>query len=66
MRVEVQVLYIRVPNAVWRDLHHRRAYADAFLRAPTEIGWLAPLIPTRYAGFGSDLWEAAAALQEIN
>ena len=36
------------------------------MRALTETGWLAALIPARYGGLGLGIQEAAAILQEIN
>jgi acyl-CoA dehydrogenase len=66
IRAEVRGLCMQYPDAYWRDLDRRRAYPEAFVRALTEAGWLAALIPTRYGGRGYGLQEAAAILQEIN
>ena len=66
IRREVRALCMRFPDAYWRDLDQRRAYPEAFVRALTEVGWLAALIPTQYGGLGHGLREAAAILQEIN
>ncbi len=66
LRSEVRGLCMQFPDVYWRDLDRRRDYPDAFVRALTEQGWLAALIPTRYGGLGYGLREAAAILQEIN
>ena len=66
LRREIRALCMRFPDAYWRDLDRRREYPEAFVRALTEAGWLAALIPARYGGLGYGLQEAAAILQEIN
>src|SRR5688572_22685957 len=66
LRDEVRALCMRFPDPYWRDLDRRREYPEAFIRALTEAGWLAALIPPRYGGLGFGLREAAAILQEIN
>ena len=44
----------------------RRAYPDAFVKALTEAGYLAALIPEEYGGSGLGVTEAAIILEEIN
>src|SRR5918997_176793 len=66
LRDEVRALCMRFPDPYWRDLDRRREYPEAFVRALTDVGWLAALIPARYGGLGYGLREAAAILQEIN
>jgi acyl-CoA dehydrogenase len=66
LRGEVRALCMRFPDPYWRDLDRRREYPEAFVRALTDAGWLAALIPTRYGGLGYGLRVAAAILQEIN
>jgi acyl-CoA dehydrogenase len=66
LRGEVRALCMRFPDPYWRDLDRRREYPEAFVRALTDAGWLAALIPTRYGGLGYCLREAASILQEIN
>jgi acyl-CoA dehydrogenase len=66
LRLEVRALCMRFPDPYWRDLDRRREYPEAFVRALTEAGWLAALIPARYGGLGYGLQETAAILQEIN
>ena len=66
LRREVRALCMRFPDPYWRDLDQRRAYPEEFVRALTDAGWLAALIPARYGGLGYGLQEAAGILQEIN
>ncbi|MEK7863495.1 MAG: acyl-CoA dehydrogenase family protein, partial [Chloroflexota bacterium] len=62
----VRALCARYPNAYWRDLDRRSAYPDEFVRALTEAGWLAALIPAEYGGAGLGMAEASVILEEIN
>jgi acyl-CoA dehydrogenase len=66
IRTAVRRLCGRFPDAYWRDLDRRRAYPDEFVRALTEDGWLAALIPAEYGGAGLGLTEASAILEEID
>jgi acyl-CoA dehydrogenase len=66
IRAEIREFCTRFPDTYWRDLDARREYPEAFVRALTEAGWLAALIPRAYGGLGLGLREAAAILQEIN
>ncbi len=54
------------PGAYWRDLDARRAYPDAFVKALSEAGYLAAMIPEAYGGSGLNLSAAAAILEEIH
>ena len=54
------------PDSYWRDVDRRGAYPDAFVRALTEAGWLACLIPEEYGGAGLGITEASIILEEIN
>ena len=38
------------PPEYWRELDEQRAYPEAFVKALTEAGWLAALIPEEYGG----------------
>ena len=49
----------------WRGLEPDR-YPEEFVRALTEHGWLAALIPERYGGAGLELDAASVILEEIN
>ena len=66
IRSAVRELCARFPDEYWRERDTRREYPEAFVRAMTDAGWLAALIPTAYGGLGLGLQEAAAILGEIN
>jgi acyl-CoA dehydrogenase len=66
IRDGVRTLCARYPDEYWRELDRRSAYPDEFVRALTEAGWLAALIPTDYGGAGLGITEAALILEEIN
>ncbi len=66
IREAVRSLCARYPDAYWRDLDARDAYPEDFVRALTEAGWLACLIPTEYGGAGLGMTEASIVLEEIN
>ena len=52
LRQGVRELCQRFPDAYWRELDAARAYPDAFVKALTEAGYLAALIPEDYGGSG--------------
>src|SRR3979409_1731217 len=54
------------PGQYWRDLEREQAYPEAFVKALTEGGWLAALIPEEYGGMGLGLCDAALILPAIN
>jgi acyl-CoA dehydrogenase len=54
------------PDAYWRELDAARAYPDAFVKALTDAGYLAALIPEEYGGSGLGVTEASIVLEEIN
>ena len=54
------------PGAYWRDLDARSAYPSDFVKALTDGGFLAALIPEEYGGTGLPLRAAAVILEEIN
>jgi acyl-CoA dehydrogenase len=66
LRAGVRDLCRAFPDAYWRELDATRAYPDAFVKALTEAGYLAALIPEEYGGSGLSLDEAAVILEEIN
>ncbi len=66
LRQDVRDLCARFPDEYWRDLDARRAYPEEFVRAMTEAGYLAALIPEEYGGMGLDLTAACAILEEAN
>jgi len=54
------------PGTYWRDKDRQRAYPAEFVKALTEAGYLAALIPEEYGGSGLGLAAAAAILEEIH
>jgi len=66
IREAVRRLCERFPGAYWRALDRERAYPIEFVRALTEAGWLAALIPEAYGGAGLGLSAACAILEEIH
>jgi acyl-CoA dehydrogenase len=66
LRNAVRDLCRAFPDSYWRELDARRAYPDAFVRALTEGGYLAALIPEQYGGSGLGVTDASIILEEIN
>jgi len=66
IRSAVRELCARFPGEYWRDVDRREAYPEEFVRALTDAGWLAALIPAEYGGAGLGLPEAAVILEEVN
>lgn len=66
IRDAVRGLCARYPDEYWRDLDRRSAYPEDFVRALTDAGWLAALIPAEYGGGGLGIADAAVILEEIN
>ncbi|MEP6832855.1 MAG: acyl-CoA dehydrogenase family protein [Gemmatimonas sp.] len=66
LRNAVRELCTQFPDSYWRDLDTRREYPDAFVKALTEAGYLAALIPEEYGGSGLTLSDASVILEEIN
>jgi len=66
IRVAVKQLCERFPAAYWRELDQKREYPTAFVKAMTEAGWLAALIPEEYGGAGLSVSAACTILQEVN
>ena len=53
------------PGEYWRALDRERAYPSDFVKALTEAGFLAALIPESYGGSGLTMRAAAAIMEEI-
>ena len=65
IRRAVQALCAEFPGDYWRAKDRDRAYPDEFVKALTEAGFLAALIPESYGGSGLGLDAAAAIMEEI-
>jgi acyl-CoA dehydrogenase len=66
IRESVRALCAKYPGEYWRKLDRERAYPAEFVRALTEAGFLAALIPEEYGGSGLGLSAAAAILEEVH
>jgi acyl-CoA dehydrogenase len=66
IREAVRALCAQFPGAYWRELDRERAYPSAFVKALTDAGFLAALIPEEYGGSGLHMIEAAAIVEEIH
>jgi acyl-CoA dehydrogenase len=66
IRASVRALCANFPGEYWRKLDRERGYPGAFVKALTDAGFLAALIPEDYGGSGLTLVEAAAILEEIH
>jgi alkylation response protein AidB-like acyl-CoA dehydrogenase len=53
------------PGEYWRALEPDR-YPEEFVKALTEHGWLAALVPEEYGGSGLPISAGAAILEEVN
>src|SRR4026207_706400 len=66
LRAAVRDLCRNFPDGYWRELDARRGYPDAFVKALTDAGYLAALIPEPYGGAGLGIDEASVILEEVN
>jgi acyl-CoA dehydrogenase len=66
LRAGVRDLCRNFPDTYWRELDAGRAYPAAFVKALTDAGYLAALIPEAYGGAGLGIAEASIILEEIN
>jgi acyl-CoA dehydrogenase len=66
IREPVRALCARFDSSYWQKMDREAAYPEEFVRALTEAGWLAALIPQEYGGSGLGLGEASVILEEIN
>jgi len=65
-RQAIRELCGQFDSKYWQDVEERNGYPDAFVKALTEAGWLAALIPEEYGGGGLNVTEASVILEEIN
>jgi acyl-CoA dehydrogenase len=65
-RQAIRDLCRRFDSQYWQDVEARAGYPEAFVKALTDAGWLAALIPERYGGGGLSVTEASVILEEIN
>lgn len=65
IRAGVKSLCESFPNEYWRKLDSDRIYPEEFVKALTEAGYLACLIPEEYGGSGLPIQAACVILEEI-
>jgi acyl-CoA dehydrogenase len=65
-RQAIRELCSRFGSDYWQRLEENAGYPEAFVRALTDAGWLAALIPEEYGGGGLGVTEASVILEEIN
>ncbi len=66
IRDAVRDLCKQFPDEYHRKIDFERAYPEEFVKALTEAGWLAALIPQEFGGSGLGLSEASVIMEEIN
>ena len=66
IRESVRRICADFPGAYWRELDRREAYPTEFVKALTEAGYLAALIPEEYGGAGLPLRAAGVVLEECH
>jgi len=66
LRAGVQQLCARFPDEYWRQLDKEEAYPTQFVKAMTDAGYLAALIPEEYGGVGVGITEASIILEEVH
>jgi acyl-CoA dehydrogenase len=66
IREAVRALCRDFPDEYFREIDAKSGYPDDFVRALTEAGWLAALIPTEFGGSGLGVAEASVIMEEIN
>lgn len=65
IRAEIRKLCAGFPGSYWQQLDREHAYPSEFVKALSDGGWLAALIPEEFGGSGLGLSGAAAILEEI-
>ena len=66
IREGVRNICEQFPNTYWQKLDSKRAYPSEFVKALTDSGYLAVLIPEEFGGSGLGLAAATAILEEIH
>lgn len=66
IRASVRKICGGFAGAYWRELEVKQAYPTEFVKALTDAGYLAALIPEEYGGAGLPLRAAAVILEEIH
>ncbi len=66
IREAVRALCADFPGEYWQRVDRERAYPAEFVKALTEAGFLAALIPEEFGGSGLTMTAAAAIMEEIH
>jgi len=66
IRAAVRAICARFPGEYWRELDRTAEYAEGFVNALGEAGFLGALIPESYGGSGLPLRAAGIILEEIH
>ncbi len=66
IRDSVRRICADFPGAYWRDIDKREAYPTEFVKAMSDSGYLAALIPEEYGGAGLPMRAAGVILQECH
>ncbi len=66
LRDAVRALCNRYTGEYWRKVDAEHGYPEEFVKALTDAGWLAALIPEEYGGSGLTLAAASVIMEEIN
>ncbi|MCC2654966.1 MAG: hypothetical protein K0Q76_74 [Panacagrimonas sp.] len=66
IRGAVADLCSKFGNEYWQRCEAEERYAEEFVQAMTDAGWLGALIPEEYGGSGLSLLDACAILEEVN
>ena len=66
IRDAVRALCKAFPDEYFRRMDEQRSYPEDFVKALTDAGWLASMIPEKYGGSGLGVTEASVVMEEIN
>ena len=66
IRDGVRTLCEQYPDEYHRRIDAQRAYPEEFVKALTDAGWMAAMIPQEYGGSGLGLTEGSVIMEEIN
>ncbi|MEX3623444.1 acyl-CoA dehydrogenase family protein [Viridibacillus arvi] len=66
LRQSVRAVCKAFSDTYWREIDEHQAYPTKFVKALTDAGFLAALIPEEYGGSGLGITEASVILEEIN
>jgi acyl-CoA dehydrogenase len=66
IRDGIRSLCAQFPDEYFRKIDEQRGYPEEFVKALTDAGWMAALIPQEYGGSGLTMTEASVIMEEIN